>query len=132
MQSIPLGHLIEIAALVLDVDRAQIRRVMKIPLAESALSAPYAGYGDYERYVTLAEKAGVLCCRLARNHCLPDGNKRVAFLAMVEFLESQGHGFDDSDQEHVAVTIEAMAGGEITELAFIAWTSERITTKAPR
>ena len=34
----------------------------------------------------LVDKAAVLCVRLARNHPLPDGNKRVAYLAMVEFL----------------------------------------------
>jgi prophage maintenance system killer protein len=29
-------------------------------------------------YVDLADKAAVLVCRLARNHPLPDGNKRAA------------------------------------------------------
>lgn len=35
-----------------------------------------AGFGGVEVYVTVLEKAAVLLERLARNHPLPDGNKR--------------------------------------------------------
>src|SRR5438093_6708012 len=33
----------------------------------------------------LIDKAAVLCVRLARNHPLPDGNKRLAYLAMLDW-----------------------------------------------
>ena len=51
-----------------------------IGLAESALHAPEMGFGGVEFYPELLDKAAVLCVRLARNHPLPDGNKRVAYL----------------------------------------------------
>lgn len=59
MQHFELGHLIEIAAQVLDVDRATARGMMKIPFAESTLAAPFAGYSDFEKYPTFNEKVGV-------------------------------------------------------------------------
>lgn len=57
---------------------AHSRRV--IAQAESALSAPTAEFGGHEFYPDFARKATVLCWRLLRNHPLPDGNKRVAYL----------------------------------------------------
>jgi len=132
MQSVPLGHVIDIAAQVLDLSRADVRRVMNIPLAESALNAPYAGFGEYERYPTLAERAAVLCSRLARNHCLPDGNKRLAYLSMIEYIERNGGTFDDSDQDDIADTIEQLAASELSELMFTGWVVRRIRTTAIR
>jgi prophage maintenance system killer protein len=44
------------------------------------------GFGRVEFYPDLIDKAAVVCARLARNHPLPDGNKRVAYLALLEFL----------------------------------------------
>ena len=46
----------------------------RIDLADSALHAPRAGFGDEDFYPDIADKAAVLCWRLARNHPLPDGN----------------------------------------------------------
>jgi prophage maintenance system killer protein len=61
-------------------------RVSNIGLADSALAVPRAAFGDYEAFPTLIEKAAILVERLARNHPLPDGNKRCAFLALERFL----------------------------------------------
>jgi death-on-curing protein len=38
-------------------------------------------------------KAAVLVTRLAKNHPLPDGNKRAAYLSMIEFLARNGQRF---------------------------------------
>ena len=50
----------------------------RIDLADSALHAPAAGFGDEDFYPDVYDKAAVLTCRLAWNHPLPDGNKRSA------------------------------------------------------
>jgi death-on-curing protein len=126
VQPITTGELIFIAAQVLGVDRRTARKIMKIPLAESSLGAPFAGYGNFERYPTLAEKAAVLCSSLARNHCLPDGNKRLAYLTMIEFVERNGGTFDDSDQEAIADAIEKLAAGELSEMEFQAWMTHHV------
>ncbi len=49
-----------------------------LDLADSALHAPAAGFGDTDFYPHFVDKAAVLLVRLARNHPLPDGNKRAA------------------------------------------------------
>ena len=41
-------------------------------------------------YPDIVDKAAVLCWRLARNHPLPDGNKRAAWAALVVFIDLNG------------------------------------------
>lgn len=106
MKGVDLGELICIAAAVLGAEPSSIRRAVKVGPAESALQAPFAGWGDFERYPEIGEKAAILCSRLVRNHPFPDGNKRTAYLTMIEFLERNDLRFDDSDQDEVAETIE--------------------------
>lgn len=64
-----------------------VTRVVNLGLADSALHAPAAGFGDTEFYPDFVDKAAVLIARLARNHPLPDGNKRAAWVALRLFVE---------------------------------------------
>lgn len=50
----------------------------RIGLADSALQAAAAGSDRGGLFPDVVEKAAVLCWRLARNHPLPDDNKRAA------------------------------------------------------
>ena len=51
-----------------------------------------AGFGDEDFYPDIVDNAAVLCWRLARNHPLPDGNKRAAWAALVMFIDlNSGH-----------------------------------------
>ena len=76
-----------IAERVLGLPAEAIANFNRIGLAESALAAPQAGFGGVEAYPDFVTKAAVLCWHLVKNHPLPDGNKRCAFLATVEFVE---------------------------------------------
>ncbi len=97
---------ITIAALVLDTTDATIRRVANLDLADSALNAPAAGFGDTEFYPDLITKAAVLGWHLTMNHALPDGNKRTAFITTVDFLERNGAVWSDPDvDDAVAVML---------------------------
>lgn len=60
-------------------DHALARVPHVVALAESALGAPFAGFGEHELFPAFSQKAGVLCSRIVRYHPLPDGNKRVAY-----------------------------------------------------
>jgi death-on-curing protein len=71
---------------VLGLPAEVIANFKRIGLAESALAAPQAGFGDVEAYPDFATKAAVLCWHLVKNHPLPDGNKRCAFPATVFVL----------------------------------------------
>jgi death-on-curing protein len=53
-----------------------LAKASRADLADSALHAPMAGFGDEDFYPDLHDKAAVLTCRLAWNHPLPDGKKR--------------------------------------------------------
>jgi death-on-curing protein len=44
-------------------------------LADGALHAPHASFGDQGFYPDLIDEAAVLTCHMAWNHPLPDGNK---------------------------------------------------------
>jgi death-on-curing protein len=81
-----LADYLPIAEAVLNIPAETIARWPGIGLADSALHAPRAGFERVDLYPDVIDKAAVLCVRLARNHPLPDGNKRVAYLAMLEFL----------------------------------------------
>ena len=56
----------------------------------------------------------------SRNHCFPDGNKRLALTAIDVFL--QVTGFDlRVDEAEAVVAIRAVAAGELTEQVVSTW-----------
>jgi len=71
--------------------------VTKLSLADSALHAPAAGFGDTDIYPDFVDKAAVLLVRLAKNHPLPDGNKRAAWVSMRMFSTGLAAGHRASD-----------------------------------
>lgn len=119
------GDYCRIAAEVLGTSTEQIARLPRIALADSALASPRAGFGEYDAYPTLIEKAAVLVEHLARNHPLPDGNKRCAFLAVVRFLAANGQPIRDSDSDIDVPMVEQIAAGEASPNEIIRWLEKR-------
>jgi death on curing protein len=123
MEKLSIEDLLIIAEAVLDVSAERLARVVWLGAAASALAAPFAADGDCDRHPGLGDKAAILCSRLVRNHPLPDGNKRVALVAMLELVARNGgiwippHG----GQDEIATTIERLAARELSEAAFAAW-----------
>lgn len=85
-----LADFLAISELVLGHPAEDIARVARLELAESALHAPAASFGGADFYPDVATKAAVLCIRIVKNHPLPDGNKRVGFVCMIEFCLRNG------------------------------------------
>lgn len=100
----------------------------KLDLADSALHAPQAGHGDQDFYPDIYDKAAILCWRLARNHPLPDGNKRAAWATLTLFIDlNDGHWTPDPpDVDESESAMLAVASGEIDEAAFADWLRERV------
>jgi death-on-curing protein len=73
-----LAEALVIAEAVTGVDAATLAKASRIELLDSALHSPQARFGDEEFYPDLIDKAAVLAVRIAQNHPLPDGNKRLA------------------------------------------------------
>ncbi|MBA2429187.1 MAG: type II toxin-antitoxin system death-on-curing family toxin [Thermoleophilaceae bacterium] len=121
-----LGDYLAAAAVVLETPVERLERLPRLDLAESALAAPFAGFGGEEAYPLLEEKAAVLLDHLARNHPLPDGNKRTAFLVMVDFLENNGRPFGSPDPDVDHPQVERVAAGEADLEEITAWVRRRM------
>lgn len=123
-----LAEYLWLAGEVTGTDAAVLAKAGRVDLADSALSAPAAGFGDVDFYPDLFDKAAVLLCRLAWNHPLPDGNKRAAWAALVLFIDLNGGSWtpdppDVDDAEHLVV---AVAAGEVDEGQVAEWLRGRV------
>lgn len=79
-------------------------------LLESALSAPFQGFGDAEVYPSLQQKAARLGYGLVKNHPFVDGNKRIGAHAMLVFLALNGVVLQYTQQELSDVVLQVAAG----------------------
>ena len=86
---------------------------------ESALARPRNRWA-YGRGVDIARLAAAYAYGLARSHPFRDGNKRVAFLTAVVFLELNGYVFEATDEDVIA-RIVAPAAGRLTEARLATW-----------
>ena len=106
---VALADYLAIAAEITGLDTTTVIRVTKVDLAESALHSPAAGFGETEFYPDFIDKAAVLLVRLAKNHPLPDGNKRAAWVTLRLFVEINDWTWhttptiDDAEQAVLAV-----------------------------
>ena len=116
-----LADYLLIAETVLGVPAERIAGWPGMGRAESALNAPAAGFGGVEFYPDVIDKAAVLCVRLARNHPLPDGNKRAAYLALVEFLARNGVEWVPPSVDETVAMVEGVAAGRVTERELADW-----------
>jgi death on curing protein len=125
MERLSIEDLLLIAEAVLEIPAEALAGATRLGAAASALAAPFAAgtNGRADPYPALADKAAVLCSRLVRNHPLPDGNKRVALLAMLELIERNGGRWTPpaGGQDEIAAMIEDLAARELSEAAFAAW-----------
>jgi death-on-curing protein len=121
-----LGDYCLIAAEVLGTTPDEIARLPRIGLADSALAVPRSGFGDQDAYLTLLDKAAALIEHLARNHPLPDGNKRCAFLAVERFLAVNGRPIGDAAPDVDVPLVERIAAGEVTFDEIREWLDSRI------
>ena len=56
----------------------------------------------------------------AKNHCFPDGNKRVALAVIDVFLQLNGLELIAREEDAV-LTIQALAAGQMTEIELADW-----------
>jgi death-on-curing protein len=119
-----------IAAEVTGLDVDTLSRVTQLNLADSALHAPAAGWGEEDLYPDFVDKAAVLVVRLAKNHPLRDGNKRAAWVALRTFVELNGWSwsrYPSVDEAEQAVL--AVASGEWDEARVASWLRDRLQAR---
>jgi death on curing protein len=116
-----LADYLYLAGAALDVAPQAVFDVADLGLAESALHAPAATFGGVEFHPDLVAKARVLVVHLAKNHPLPDGNKRAAYLAMIEFLARNGRRFLAADVGAAIDMMVKIAGSEVDSSEIEGW-----------
>lgn len=122
VEYLDLSDYLAIAAAVTGLDATTLTRVTRLSLADSALHAPEAGFGGVELYPDFIDKAAVLLVRLAKNHPLPDGNKRAAWVSMRMFVEVNGWRWTTSpDIDEAEATVVAIAAGTLDEAGTATW-----------
>lgn len=122
---IGIEQFIQAAAAVLDVDPGSLVPPVKVSLAESALAAPFASFGEQDFYSDPITRAAVLASRIMRNHPLPDGNKRVALVLMDVYLQGQGFEFG-AEPEAIDEIFRAVAARSLSEDDFVTWVREHV------
>ena len=87
-------------------------------MLHSAIERPINKW-RYEQ-ADLAELAAAYAFGLAKNHAFVDGNKRIAFLAMMIFLHKNGVPFSP-EPAHATSIILSLAAGEVSEESLTRW-----------
>jgi death on curing protein len=129
MLRIELGDFLLIAEIHTGISANQLGRIPRVvSLAEAALAAPFTGFGDYQAFPALHEKAAIYCARIVTYHPLPDGNKRAGYDVMREFVDRNGGSFTHPPEglDGTAQTIEDLAANVLSETDFIAWVLARL------
>jgi death on curing protein len=98
-------------------------------LLESALDRPRNKFAHGG--ADLAALAAAYAFGLARNHPFIDGNKRIAFAALIVFLGLNGVDFSAPEPEATA-TIMALAAGEASEELLTRWIRDRLKIGSAR
>ena len=121
MYRLDLTDYLALAADVLSAPSDEIPHIADLADVESALAAPFAEFGGVVFHPEPYERAAILCSRLIRNHPLPDGNKRSAWLAMRMFLAMNDLPFAVPSPDEVEQVITGLAASEMTEADFVDW-----------
>ncbi len=122
-----LADYLAIAAAVTGIDVRTLSVSTKLGLADSALHAPSASFGDQEFYPDLCDKAAVLLARLVKNHALLDGNKRAAWVTLRVFIEvNSWRWVDYPSADEAEEIVLAVADGGRDEEQVASWLRTRI------
>jgi death-on-curing protein len=123
-----LAEFLWLAEQVTGLPSSTLAKASRMELADSALHAPQAGFGEEEFYPDLYDKAAVLTCRLAWNHPLPDGNKRAAWACLLLFVDLNDGRWDPDppNVDEAESAMLAVAASEVDEAWFAKWLRDRV------
>jgi death on curing protein len=95
-------------------------------MLRSALERPINKW-RYEQ-ATSDELAAAYAFGLAKNHAFVDGNKRIAFMAMMVFLHKNGVAFSPDPAEATTIIL-SLAAGEVSEQSLARWIRDNLDSK---
>lgn len=115
-----LTQVLHVAEVVTGLPFETVKKVAQLNLIESAIAAPQSSFIGLDPYPELADKAAILAFHLARNHPLPDGNKRLAFLSAYEFCWINGYELEFNIDEAEQIFF-GLAAGTVGIHEFTIW-----------
>ena len=122
-----LADYVGIAVEITGLDESTVVKIANLDLVDSALHAPSAEFGGEEFYPDFVDKAALLLVRLAKNHPLPDGNKRVAWVALRYFLIlNEWEWTETPTVDDAEAAVLAVASAEWDEAKVAAWLRPRL------
>jgi len=95
-------------------------------MLRSALERPINKW-RYEQ-APLDELAAAYAFGLAKNHAFVDGNKRIAFMAMMVFLHKNDVAFNPDPAQSTAIIL-SLAAGEVSEQSLTRWIRDNWNSK---
>jgi death-on-curing protein len=95
-------------------------------MLRSALERPVNKW-RYEQ-ATLDELAAAYAFGLAKNRAFVDGNKPIAFMAMMVFLHKNGVAFSPDPAEATTIIL-SLAAGEVSEQSLTRWIRDNLDSK---
>jgi death-on-curing protein len=131
IEYLDLADFLVIAEEITGIEVPVLMKMSRLSLADSALHAPQAGYGDVDLYPDFIDKAAVLLVRLVMNHPLPDGNKRAGWVSMRMFVAiNEGSWDPHPDVDDAERTVMGIASGDLDEAATAAWLRQYLVPPA--
>lgn len=92
--------------------------VLDLGLLDAACARPRSTAFGTDAYPGLEDKAAALLHSLARNHALVDGNKRLAWLATLVFLDLNGRRVELDDEAAFQLVMAVAEGSlDVAEIA---------------
>jgi death on curing protein len=112
--------------LVLDIHKSLIQMfggshgVRDRGLLLSALAQPKMTIGGKFAHRTIFQKAAAYGYHLCANHPFVDGNKRIAFMVMYQFLDKNGYDLEATERDVYEIMIN-VATGNMKKPAIAGW-----------
>lgn len=94
-------------------------------LLDSALNAPFHGFGEIDFYPTIPEKAVRLCFRLVKNHPFFDGNKRIGAMALTVLLDLNHYSLWATKGDLSRIILQ-LAANEISDTDLLQWVYDHL------
>ena len=108
------------AEAVTGIEVEALMRLPRLHIADHALSAPISGIGETSYYPSFAEKAAAMTYQLVKGHPLIDGNKRVGYTCLLDFIRRNGYEWsrpqgDNPDRAETVSVMEGIAAGTVSQ-----------------
>lgn len=116
MKYLTVEEVLDLAELACGGQRIAVR---DLGLLSSAMHRPQSQMFGVEAYADLFEKAAALLQSLAVNHPLVDGNKRMAWMSTVVFLDFNGTEMLDVNQDESYKLVIEVATGSLEDVGQI-------------